>query len=160
MEADGRTAPLRSILIFLHRCLFCPHNLGQYICGRDTCQEAGHLLKSNCKQFHISLSDLPHISQSYGVPRGRIVCRKEYSVRMRKNTGTKDRATSETAAEASFVKTDFLKERKGDLFCCFLCRHGHLTLAGAKADHGCVSLAKSKHLCRGTFSTEISSRFY
>lgn len=84
MEADGRTAPLRSILIFLHRCLFCPHNLGQYICGRDTCQEAGHLLKSICKQFHISLSDLPHISQSYGVPRGRIVCRKEYSVRMRK----------------------------------------------------------------------------
>ncbi len=35
---------------------------------------------------------------------------------MRKKTGTKERATSETAAEASFVKTDFLKERKGDLF--------------------------------------------
>lgn len=30
---------------------------------------------------------------------------------MRKNTGTKERAISETAAEASFVKTDFLKER-------------------------------------------------
>lgn len=79
---------------------------------------------------------------------------------MRKNTGTKERAISETAAEASFVKTDFLKERMGDLFRCFLCRHGHLTLAGAKADHGCVSFLKSEHLCRGTFSTEISSRFY
>ena len=59
----------------------------------DTCREAGHLLKkitvdfsfygkankqftiqrcSHCKQFRISLSDLLHMFESYGVPRGKI----------------------------------------------------------------------------------------